>query len=106
MTTPGRFVPRRGDIVWIDFDPQTGREQAGHRPAVVLSDTAYNARTGLAVVCPITRQAKGYTHEVSVPAGLPVTGVVLCDQIKSLDWQTRGTRFVCTAPPALMIAVV
>ncbi len=83
------YVPDRGDIAWIDLNPQAGREQAGRRPCLILSPTAYNGRTGLAVVCPITGQAKGYPFEVPLPAGLATTGVVLADHIKTLDWRVR-----------------
>ncbi len=85
-------VPRRGDVVWIDFDPQAGSEQAGRRPAVVLSPTAYNDKVGLALFCPITRRIKGYPFEVRIPAGLNVRGAILADQIKSLDWRSRNMR--------------
>jgi mRNA interferase MazF len=106
MSDSADYVPDRGDIVWIDFDPQLGHEQAGERPAVVLSRRDYNERTGLAVICPITSRAKGYPYEVPLPTGLPVFGVVLCDQVKSLDWQARGAAFVCTTPAGLMTAVL
>jgi mRNA interferase MazF len=89
------YVPRRGDAIRLDFDPQTGREQAGNRPALVLSPEDYNRRTGLAVVCPITNQAKGYPFEVALPEGLAVTGVVLADHIKSADWRARRAAFLC-----------
>jgi mRNA interferase MazF len=78
-----------GDFVWLQFDPQAGHEQAGRRPALVLSPGGYNGRTGLAIVCPATNQRKGYPFEVSIPAGLPVAGVVLADQVKCLDWRSR-----------------
>jgi mRNA interferase MazF len=81
--------PDRGDIVWIDFNPQMGREQAGRRPALVISPRRYNAQVGLALVCPITRQQKGYPFEVSLPEDDEVQGVVLADHIKSLDWKRR-----------------
>jgi mRNA interferase MazF len=83
------YVPERGDAVWITLDPQAGHEQAGRRPALVLSPSAYNGRVGLALFCPITRQAKGYPFEVPIPAGEPVAGVVGADQVKSLDWRAR-----------------
>ena len=83
------YSPDRGDIVWISFDPQAGHEQAGRRPAVVVSPRAYNARVGLALLCPIASQVKGYPFEVAVPADAAVSGVVLADQIKSLDWRAR-----------------
>lgn len=100
------YTPAQGDVVWIDFDPQTGHEQQGRRPAVVLSSTAYNGRTGLAVLCPITNQAKKYPFEVSIPAGLPVTGVVLSDQVKNMDWTARDARFLCTLPITALELVV
>ena len=87
------YVPHRGDIVWLDFTPQAGHEQAGHRPALVLSPEAYNDKTGLALCCPITSQVKGYPFEVLLPSDDVVTGVVLADQIKSLDWRARWARF-------------
>ncbi len=84
----GGFVPDAGDIVWLDFDPQTGHEQPGRRPAVVLSPPAYNGRIGLVVCCPVTTKIKGYPFEVPL-SGLP-PAVVLADQVKSLDWRMRG----------------
>ncbi|HTY49883.1 MAG TPA: endoribonuclease MazF [Steroidobacteraceae bacterium] len=82
-----RYVPEAGDVVWLDFDPQAGHEQRGHRPALVLSPAAYNSRTGLMLCCPMTTQVKGYPFEVTVPGKTP--GVVLADQVKSLDWMVR-----------------
>lgn len=83
------YVPDRGDIIWITFNPQAGHEQAGRRPGIVLSPQKYNNRAGLALVCPITSQEKGYPYEVRLPDELPVQGVVLADQIRSLDWRAR-----------------
>jgi mRNA interferase MazF len=83
------FVPEAGDFVWLTFDPQAGREQAGRRPALVLSPRAYNAKSGLALVCPVTNQAKGYPFEVSVGGTPDPTGVVLADHVKSVDWKAR-----------------
>ena len=85
MASSCRYVPDRGDVVWIDFNPQTGREQARRRPAVVLSPSLYNRRTGLALLYPVTNQKKGYPFEVTIPQGLNLNGVVLADQVKSLD---------------------
>jgi mRNA interferase MazF len=99
MVNPGSYVPQRGDVVWITLNPQAGHEQAGRRPAVILSPYAYNAKVGLALLCPITSQVKGYPFEVAVPAGLPATGVILSDQIKSLDWGARKAEWVCSLPP-------
>jgi mRNA interferase MazF len=93
------YVPTRGDVVWLDFNPQTGREQAGRRPAVVLSPEEYNDRTGLALFCPITSAVKGYPFEVAVPEGQGVIGVILADHIRSLDWRARRAEYVGTLPP-------
>ncbi len=84
------YVPDAGDIVWISFDPQTGHEQAGHRPAVVLSPTAYNAKTSLMVCCPMTTQIKNYPFEVLIAGSSP--SAVLADQVKSLDWRKRRAK--------------
>jgi len=84
------YVPDAGDIVWISFDPQAGREQAGHRPAVVLTPAAYNAKTSLMICCPMTTQIKNYPFEVVV-AG-PIPSAVLADQVKSVDWQKRRAK--------------
>jgi mRNA interferase MazF len=84
-----RYIPKRGDIVWVVLDPVAGREQAGRRPVIVLSDTSYNQRSGIAICCPITSQIKHYPFEVLLPEGLPLSGVVLTDQIKALDIASR-----------------
>jgi mRNA interferase MazF len=99
-------APDRGDVVWLSFSPQAGHEQAGRRPALVVSPVAYDRRVGLALVCPITSQAKGYPFEVSLPDGLPVRGVVLSDQLRSLDWRARNAEYVCTLPEATVAAVL
>jgi mRNA interferase MazF len=91
---PPRYIPRVGDLITIDFDPQTGREEAKRRPAIVLSPANYNAKAGLALVCPITSRIKGYPFEVILPSNLKATGAILVDQIKSLDWQTRSARYI------------
>ena len=85
-----RYVPEAGDIVWLSFDPQTGHEQAGHRPAVVLSPSAYNAKTSLMICCPLTSQIKNYPFEVRIAGASP--SAVLADQVKSLDWRKRGAK--------------
>lgn len=92
------YIPCRGDIVWLQFDPQAGHEQAGVRPALVISPNNYNGKVGLALMCPVTSRAKGYPFEVKLPADLEVTGVVLADQVKSLDWQARKAMFACMVP--------
>jgi len=88
------YVPQRGDLVWLSFDPQAGHEQAGRRPAFVLSPESYNRKTGLLMACPVTSKVKGYPFEVALTGGSPVSGVILADQIKSLDWKVRKAEFV------------
>lgn len=92
------YVPRRGDLVWLHFNPQTGHEQAGRRPALVLSPERYNARVGLALLCPVTGQEKGYPFEVALPSGGDVAGVILSDQVKSLDWRARRAEHIASLP--------
>ena len=96
------YVPEAGDVVWLDFSPQAGHEQAGRRPAVVLSPRIYNQKAGLAVLCPITSQVKGYPFEVAMPAGLSFRGVILADQLKSLDWRQRRAEKSGKIPPAIL----
>src|SRR5579862_1559809 len=103
---PAGFVPARGDLVWLQFSPQAGHEQAGHRPAFVISPDSYNRKTGLALVCPITTQVKEYPFEVVVPPGLKVSGAILSDQIKSLDWRARRAAFIGKAPAPLTAEVL
>lgn len=92
------YIPDRGDIVWITLNPQAGHEQAGRRPALVLSPATYNEKVGLAIFCPITSQVKGYPFEVLLPEGLEINGAVLSDQVKSLDWRVRQAEWVCELP--------
>jgi mRNA interferase MazF len=100
------YVPERGDIVWLQFDPQTGHEQAGRRPALIISPQLYNKKVGLALMCPVTSKAKGYPFEVELPEKLKVSGVILADQVKSLDWQARGAEFACKAPSDIVYEVI
>ncbi len=100
------YVPKRGDVIWINFSPQAGHEQAGRRPAIVLSPQSYNGKVGLCLLCPITNQVKGYPFEVLVSAGLGVTGAVLSDQAKSLDWRVRNAEFISNLPEAVIIEVL
>jgi mRNA interferase MazF len=100
------YVPERGDLVWLTFNPQTGHEQAGRRPAVVLSPIAYNGKVGLALFCPITSEVKGYPFEVALPEGLPISGVILVDQIKSLDWRAREMEKIEKLPDPTMQDVI
>ncbi len=99
-------VPDRGDVVWITLNPQTGHEQAGRRPAVVLSPAPYNRKVGLAILCPITNKVKGYPFEVVLPSGLDVGGAVLSDQVKSLDWRARQAEVICRLPEATVCEVL
>jgi mRNA interferase MazF len=96
------YVPDRGDVVWLEFDPQAGHEQAGHRPALVLSPCAYNRRSGLMLCCPITSRVKGYPFEVTLAGKRGISGVVLADQVKSLDWRARRARKKDAAPPEVV----
>lgn len=93
MVSRSPYIPDRGDIAWINFDPQRGREQAKRRPAAVMSPRSYNERTGLALVCPITLQEKGYPFEVSIRGG-KIKGAILSDHIKSVDWRARRAIFI------------
>src|SRR4029078_6959052 len=99
---PAAYVPGRGDLIWLELTPQAGHEQAGTRPALVLSPVEYNRKVGLALVCPITSHIKGYPFEVPLPAGLKVSGAVLADQVKSLDWRVRKARFASPSSPQIL----
>ena len=94
------------DVIWITLNPQAGHEQAGRRPAVVLSPGDYNDKVGLAILCPITSQIKGYPFKVSIPDSLPVTGVILADQVKRLDWKARNAERMCTLPSHVIAEVL
>ncbi len=100
------YVPDRGDIVWTNFNPQAGHEQAGDRPAIVLSRRIFNEPSGLALFCPITGRQKGYPFEVSLPTGYDVYGVILVDHVKSLDWQARTVTFIAKAPESVLADVL
>ncbi len=97
------YVPDSGDIVWLRFDPQAGHEQAGHRPALVLSPGRYNRLRGMMLCCPMTSRIKGYSFEVVVSAEPP--SAVLADQVKSVDWRAREAAHKGTAPPAALAEV-
>jgi mRNA interferase MazF len=92
------YVPSRGDVVWLQFAPHVGHEQSGRRPAVIVSPKSYNEKVGLCLCCSVTSQVKGYPFEVNLPEELGVTGVVLCDQLKSLDWKARRADLIGTLP--------
>lgn len=101
----GEYVPDRGDIVWLDFTPQVGHEQAGRRPAFVISTREFSERSRIGIFCPITSRPKGFPFEVALPPSGSITGVILVDHIKSLDWQARHARFVTTAKPRTLTDV-
>ena len=105
MTSRGR-CPNRGDVVWIDFSPHAGHEQAGRRPGLVVSPSPYNGAAGLAILCPITSRVRGHPYEVVLPPGLPVQGVVLSDQARSFDWRARRSKHACRAPDAVTLDVL
>jgi mRNA interferase MazF len=99
------YTPERGDVVWITLF-QAGHEQTGRRAALILSPQSYNARVGLAVLCPIVPQVKGYPFEVTIPAGLPVSGVILADQVRSLGWRAGRAEWICSLPVAAVDEVL
>ena len=99
------YIPHRGDVVWIDMQPQAGHEQSGRRPAIVLSPKSYNGKVGLALFCPVTNQIKGYPFETIIPSGLKVTGAVLSDQVKSLDWKIRDATFYDKVPESVVLEI-
>ena len=100
------YVPERGDVIWLSFNPQAGHEQAGRRPAVVLSPKEYNSKVGLTILCPITNLVKGYPFEVIIPEECEAQGVILSDQVKSLDWSVRDAEFFCRVPDEVVNEVL
>ena len=99
------YSPDRGDIVWISLDPTLGRELQKRRPALILTPKAYNLKTSLALIVPITSKVKGYSFEVALPTDLSIQGVILSDQIRSIDWRSRDAQFIITASIVLLNAV-
>ena len=102
MTENNQYIPRRGDLVYLNFNPTKGHEQQGHRPAFVASPYPYNQRTSLALFMPITKKQKGYPFEIILPSQLMIQGVILADQVKCLDWKARGVRFIESVPESLI----
>ena len=100
------YIPDRGHVVWLDFSPQAGHEQAGKRPAIVVSPVKYNKILGLALFCPITNQIKGFPFEVLIPEGQSIRGVVLSDQVKNFDWKAREVKFVEKMPAQITEEVI
>jgi len=99
------YIPDRGDLVWLQFNPQSGHEQAGRRPALTLSPKAYNQKVGLAIFCPVTSQEKGYPFEVVIKEG-KIQGAILSDQVKSLDWRKREVTFITKVPSKVINDVI
>ncbi len=97
-----KYFPDRGDIVWVNFDPSLGHEQAGRRPGIILSSSKYNQKVGLAIVCPITSHAKGYPFEVPIPEGFKIKGVILADQIRCIDLSERDIDLIFKIPPSVI----
>ena len=106
MVKSKSYIPQRGDLVWLNFSPQSGHEQYGRRPALVISPYEYNRKTNLALFCPVTNQAKGYPFEVQIPEGLPIKGVVLSDHIKNLDWKIREAEYISQIPDHIFTDVL
>ncbi len=106
MVKASGYLPRRGDVVWLDFKPQTGCERDGRRPAIVLSNSSYNKKVGLAIFCPITSKIKNYPFEVRLPEDMDVQGVILADQIKNLDWKQRNAEFIAKIDDQIMEKVL
>ncbi len=102
MVNLSPYVPNRGDVVWLSFNPNAGHEQAGRRPALVLSPQIYNAKVGLGIFCPISNQIKGYPFEVIIPPGFSITGCILADQVKSLDWVVRQATYIESLPDTIV----
>lgn len=105
MVARASYIPERGDVVWIDFDPQRGHEQARKRPAVILSPKPYNAKSGLAILCPITSSVKGYPFEVAL-LNEKICGVILSDQVRSIDWRARRATFIEKLRPKILAEVI
>ena len=99
---PEAFVPDRGDMVWVQLGPTSGHEQSGRRPVLVLTPSGYNSKTGLALVCPLTSKQKGYPFEVALPDEAELTGVILADHVRSIDWRSRRAEFAATLPATVV----
>lgn len=106
MVIGSDYIPERGEVIWLTFDPQAGHEQADRRPALIISPAVYNAKVGLALLCPITSQVKGYPFEANIPQGLPIEGVVLADQVKNLDWEAREAELIFQLPSQIVNEVL
>jgi mRNA interferase MazF len=101
-----KYIPEQGDLVWLQFNPQSGHEQSRKRPALVISPSSYNGKVGLSLSCPVTSKIKGYPFEVIIPQDLPIEGAILSDQIKSLDWNSRNATFICKVSESTLKDVI
>jgi mRNA interferase MazF len=101
-----QYIPKRGDIVWMSLNTQSGHEQAGRRPALIISPEIYNAKTGLSLCVPLTTKAKGLPFEVEIPSDIPISGVILSDHIKNLDWKARNADYICSLNEDIIINVI
>ena len=106
MVKSKQYIPDSGDIVWLTFNPQSGHEQTGRRPALVISPLIYNGKTNLAIFCPITSQIKDYPFEVKLPEDLEISGVILSDQIRNLDWKVREAEYICKLPKSQLTETI
>jgi len=106
MVKSESYIPSKGDIVWLEFSPQAGHEQAGYRPALCISPIEYNEKVGLAIFCPITSNKKGYPFEVQLPDSIEIKGVILSDHVKNFDWKARRTKYICRLPSKLLAEVL
>lgn len=97
-----KYIPHRGDVVWLDFNPRVGREQSGHRPAIVISPKQFNSLSSLVFVCPITSKIKGFSFEVLLPEEMQIKGVVLIHHLRSVDWKMREIKFIEQAPTSVI----
>ena len=102
----GKYIPARGDVIWLSFNPQSGHEQSGHRPAIVISPKEYNEKVGLVLCCPITSKVKDYPFEVNINLKNMINGVILSDQVKSLDWKERQAKYIVTASKEVLDEVL
>lgn len=100
------YEPKQGDMIYLDFDPQSGHEQKGRRPALVISNEAYHRKTGMAIVCPITNTMRKYPLHIEIPGGMEMTGVIMCEQIRSVDFTARNAAFKEPAPGELLSVVL
>lgn len=106
MVTPGLSVPKKGDLIWLDFSPQAGHEQAGRRPALVITPSLFNRSTNLLFAAPITSRVRGHEFEVALPAGLSISGVVLVHHARSVDWKVRNAEIIEAVPEETLFEVL